>query len=131
MLTPSGRFEINKKICITNSGYHRDLWQPTWNIKNMMEGFVSIMADDSTKGLSHIYLSPEIRRRMAIESFDYNLKFNENILKKFTRFPLIMDGKIKRMRNDKEVEELLRNKKEKKSLNKNNFNKLEDKSEIC
>lgn len=38
MLVPSGRFEINKKICITNSGYHRDLWQPTWNLKKMMEG---------------------------------------------------------------------------------------------
>jgi ubiquitin-protein ligase len=50
MLTPSGRFNINTKICLTNSSYHKDTWTPMWSIKNMVIGFVS----DNTSGISHI-----------------------------------------------------------------------------
>jgi ubiquitin-protein ligase len=80
MLTPSGRFEINKKICLTNSGYHSESWSAIWNIRTMLGAFLSIMADDSTSGLSHIKKSPEERRQQAKDSVNYNVKYHKDLL---------------------------------------------------
>ena len=37
LLNPSGRFEVNKKICLSMSNYHPELWQPAWGIRTIME----------------------------------------------------------------------------------------------
>ena len=29
--TPNGRFELNKKICLSVTGYHQETWSPSWN----------------------------------------------------------------------------------------------------
>ncbi|KAF0992031.1 hypothetical protein HZS_605 [Henneguya salminicola] len=29
-LTPNGRFQINKKICLSVSNYHPEHWRPSW-----------------------------------------------------------------------------------------------------
>ena len=86
MLTPSGRFEINKKICLTNSGYHSSEWRPIWNLQNMVIGMISIFMDDSTHGISHIKQSSEERRLFAMQSIDYNLVNHYDIFVKFDRF---------------------------------------------
>jgi ubiquitin-conjugating enzyme E2 J1 len=33
LLTPNGRFEVGKKICLSISGYHPETWQPSWSSK--------------------------------------------------------------------------------------------------
>lgn len=33
LLTPNGRFETNKKICLSISGYHPETWLPSWSSK--------------------------------------------------------------------------------------------------
>src|SRR5207249_3119703 len=33
MLTPNGRFEIEKHICLTNSGFHPETWSSIWTMK--------------------------------------------------------------------------------------------------
>ncbi|KAF8212453.1 ubiquitin-conjugating enzyme/RWD-like protein [Mycena galopus ATCC 62051] len=33
MLTPSGRFETDTKICISFTSYHEELWQPAWGVR--------------------------------------------------------------------------------------------------
>jgi ubiquitin-protein ligase len=86
MLTPSGRFEINKKICVTNSGYHSNMWTPCWTIKQMLIGFYSIFIDDAEGGIAHIRESAEQRRIKAKESFDYNAKYHCNVFTKFDQF---------------------------------------------
>ena len=63
MLTPNGRFEINKTICLTNSHYHPESATPTWNINSMMIAFISIMMADDTTGISHIKDTKENRKR--------------------------------------------------------------------
>lgn len=30
LLTPNGRFEVRKKICLSISAYHPEEWQPAW-----------------------------------------------------------------------------------------------------
>ncbi len=37
LLTPNGRFETNKKICLSMSNFHPELWQPAWGIRTMIE----------------------------------------------------------------------------------------------
>uniref|UniRef100_A0A3B3IMR3 Ubiquitin-conjugating enzyme E2, J1 n=1 Tax=Oryzias latipes TaxID=8090 RepID=A0A3B3IMR3_ORYLA len=31
LLTPNGRFEVGKKICLSISGHHPETWQPSWS----------------------------------------------------------------------------------------------------
>ena len=83
MLTPSGRFEIDKKICLTNSSYHKGEWTAVWNIRTILIGFYSIFLDDQETGISHLKDSKENRERMARESIDYNIKNRTKIMEKF------------------------------------------------
>ncbi|PWW79672.1 UBC-like protein [Tuber magnatum] len=32
-MTPSGRFEVNREICLSISGHHEDTWQPAWGVR--------------------------------------------------------------------------------------------------
>lgn len=86
MLTPNGRFEINKKICLTNSGYHSNDWNVMWSIRNMIIGFYSIFIDDNTNGISHIKMSKKDRINLANESINYNISNYSNIFYNFDQF---------------------------------------------
>lgn len=94
MLTPSGRFLINSKICLTNSSYHKDSWTPTWNIRNMIIGFSSIFNTDFEHGISHIKDTSENRKMYAKKSVQFNLTNYGNIFKLFDQF-INSDGNIK------------------------------------
>jgi len=74
MFTPSGRYLINKKICITNSGYHSDQWSPAWSIIALLQGFLSIFLADTDSGISHIKQSKEEREIHASNSIPFNLE---------------------------------------------------------
>ena len=52
--TPNGRFETNRKICLTITGYHKESWNPSINIKTMLGMIYSIFIADDTEGLGHI-----------------------------------------------------------------------------
>ena len=93
MLTPNGRFSINKKICLSNSSYHSNEWSVMWNIKSILVGFLSIMLDDNENGISHIHCSKLERKQFASNSLSYNKIHFQNILDKFNDF--IIDKKVK------------------------------------
>jgi ubiquitin-protein ligase len=108
MLTPQGRFKPSgknndEKICLTNSGYHKESWTPMWNIKNMVIAFVSIFQSDDTTGISHIKQSPQERKEMAKNSMKYNLEHYPEITMMFTQF-VKPDGTA---RTEKEVKEYI------------------------
>lgn len=83
MKTPSGRYEINSKICLTNSGYHKGEWSSTWNIQSILIAFYSIWLDDTEHGISHIKRSQEERAKLAQESIEFNKKNYHDIYSKF------------------------------------------------
>ena len=94
MLTPSGRYEINKKICLTNSKFHNYDWAPgAWNLVSILEGFSSVwhseFQDDKT-GIAHIsHSTPDVISNFARESQSYNL----NKLNKFySQFKKVQTG---------------------------------------
>jgi ubiquitin-protein ligase len=85
MLTPSGRFDINRKICFSNSGYHSESWSPLWGINQIIMGTISFFYERNSVGISHINTSTsEERAKHAISSVEYNLKHLANIEKMFT-----------------------------------------------
>lgn len=86
MLTPNGRFNINAKICLSNSSYHPDEWSAMWNIHAILTGFLSIMLDDKEQGISHIKSSKNDREQYAKDSIAYNKQNHMDIIKRFTRF---------------------------------------------
>ncbi len=95
MLTPSGRYNINSKICLTNSSYHMGDWSSTWNISSILIAFYSIWLDDKEHGISHITDTPEHRQSMAKKSIEYNNKNNLKIYQKFDRTHLLNDAPVR------------------------------------
>lgn len=43
MLTPSGRFETNTKICLSISSHHPEHWQPSWSVRTALTALVSFL----------------------------------------------------------------------------------------
>jgi len=47
LLTPNGRFEVGKKICLSISAHHPEYWQPSWSIRTVLVALIGFMP---TKG---------------------------------------------------------------------------------
>eukprot|EP00998_Keelungia_sp_KM082_P005761 NODE_2059_length_1148_cov_63.253673_g2042_i0.p1 GENE.NODE_2059_length_1148_cov_63.253673_g2042_i0~~NODE_2059_length_1148_cov_63.253673_g2042_i0.p1 ORF type:complete len:305 (-),score=39.48 NODE_2059_length_1148_cov_63.253673_g2042_i0:130-1044(-) len=71
LLTPNGRFELNKKICLSVSSYHPETWKPTWNIKTVLTALRLFMATPGNNGLGAMSMSAEKRKLLARESHDF------------------------------------------------------------
>ena len=71
--TPSGRFEINKRVCLTISDFHPETWSPLWTVGSILTGIVSFMNSDeiTTGGLSS---SSKEKKAFAVASAAYNAK---------------------------------------------------------
>ena len=71
--TPSGRFEINKRVCLTISDFHPESWSPLWTVGSILTGIVSFMNSDemTTGGLA---ASSKERKAFALASTAYNAK---------------------------------------------------------
>lgn len=111
MLTPNGRFTTEHKICLSNTGYHRESWNPLWSIRNILLGIYSIWMDDKENGISHIHESPAKRKAYAKNSMNFNLKHYTEITTQFDQF-IKEDGSVKNEEEQKEA--LVHKKKDKK-----------------
>nr|CAD2141472.1 unnamed protein product [Meloidogyne enterolobii] len=72
LLTPNGRFETNKNICLSISGYHPETWLPSWSIRTALLALIGFMPTHSAGALGSLECSPEERQRLAIMSLDWN-----------------------------------------------------------
>ncbi|KAJ2513488.1 Ubiquitin-conjugating enzyme E2 6 [Coemansia sp. RSA 1939] len=74
MITPNGRFEVNKDICTSMSNYHPQTWNPGWSVATILVGLLSMMTgtESTTGGLDNV--SDQEKARLAAQS----RKFNEN-----------------------------------------------------
>jgi len=69
-LTPNGRFEVGKKICLTISAHHPESWQPSWSIRTVMLALISFLPTQSDGIGSLDYTDPE-RRALAAKSMSW------------------------------------------------------------
>lgn len=70
-LTPSGRFEVNREICLSISGHHEESWQPAWGIRTALVAIRSFMDTDAKGQLGGMEAGEPIRRKMARESREW------------------------------------------------------------
>ncbi|KAJ5457949.1 hypothetical protein N7475_009337 [Penicillium sp. IBT 31633x] len=65
-LTPSGRFEVNREICLSISGHHEETWQPAWGVRTALLGIRSeIFGTESQGQVGGMEGSDEVRREYA------------------------------------------------------------------
>jgi ubiquitin-protein ligase len=82
-LTPNGRFDINKKLCFSNSSYHKESWSPMWTIKTIILGFLSFYLEKTSKGIGHLNTTIEEKNKFANLSKNYNETKLKHILELF------------------------------------------------
>ncbi|KAG7443337.1 UBC-like protein [Guyanagaster necrorhizus] len=72
MLTPSGRFHPDKKICFSMSDFHPGSWNPAWSVATILTGLLSFMlSDEMTTG--SVTSSDTHKRSYALRSHGWNL----------------------------------------------------------
>ena len=68
MLTPSGRFETNKKICLSISSFHPKNWQPSWSIRTVLTALIAFFPTPGNGAIGSLEYSPAERREYAARS---------------------------------------------------------------
>jgi ubiquitin-conjugating enzyme E2 J2 len=83
-LTPNGRFDIDKKLCFSNSSYHKESWSPLWTIKTIILGFLSFFLEKKSSGIGHLEASIDEKIIFAEKSQEYNKTKLKKYLDLFT-----------------------------------------------
>jgi len=73
MLTPSGRFKPNRRLCLSMSDFHPESWNPMWSVSTILTGLYSFMIEDGAT-LGSVETSEGSKRRYARESLDFNAR---------------------------------------------------------
>lgn len=68
LLTPNGRFEVNKKICLSISGHHPETWQPSWSIRTALLALIAFMPTPAEGTIGSLDYSPAERKVLAKKS---------------------------------------------------------------
>ncbi|KAL1194707.1 Ubiquitin-conjugating enzyme E2 32 [Cardamine amara subsp. amara] len=68
LLTPSGRFETNTKICLSISDYHPEHWQPSWSVRTALTALIAFMPSSPNGALGSLDYPKEERRVLATKS---------------------------------------------------------------
>lgn len=81
MLTPSGRFKPNRRLCLSMSDFHPESWNPMWSVSTILTGLVSFMVE-SAPTLGSIESTVSQKRKLAKQSLDFNVR-DSNFCKLF------------------------------------------------
>jgi len=96
-MTPSGRFETNREICLSISGHHEETWQPAWGLRTALVALRTFMETDAKGQLGGLECSDDMRRRMARQSRGWKCtscgRSNEEILKESEEAAKASDSK--------------------------------------
>jgi ubiquitin-conjugating enzyme E2 J1 len=91
MFTPNGRFELNKKICLSVTGFHQETWSPSWNgtyshllscmfacfksvsqfescvaVRTILSALIAFMPTKGNGAIGALDYSPEERRGVSV-----------------------------------------------------------------
>lgn len=67
-LTPNGRFEVGKRICLSISAHHPEDWQPAWGVRTILEALISFMPAPANGAVGALDWTPAERQACAKES---------------------------------------------------------------
>ncbi|KDQ18513.1 hypothetical protein BOTBODRAFT_185087 [Botryobasidium botryosum FD-172 SS1] len=73
VLTPNGRFELNKKICISFTSYHEEMWQPAWGVRTVIVGLQGFFPHkgEAAVGIGALEYPISERKRLAALSREW------------------------------------------------------------
>ena len=88
MVTPSGRFNVNEKICLSISDYHPESWNPVWPVRSIIIGLISFFVtnQDTVGSLKQVPVSQQAQ--IAAESKDKIVthKIYKELFKEYENF---------------------------------------------
>jgi len=67
-LTPNGRFETQKKVCLSISNHHPEHWQPTWGVRTALVALIAFLPTPAEGALGSLEYTKEERERLAQQS---------------------------------------------------------------
>ena len=105
MFTPSGRFEINTRICLSMSDYHPETWNPSWGVRTILLGLYTFMIEDefSDGTIGSIKDTYDNRKKLALSSYDYN-KTNKYFIELYEE----LNSRISKKSNSDNVKHICR-----------------------
>ncbi|XP_057366658.1 ubiquitin-conjugating enzyme E2 J1-like [Daphnia carinata] len=71
LLTPNGRFEVNRKICLSISGHHPESWLPSWSIRTALLAIIGFMPSPGMGAIASLDYTKEERQRLAKKSLEF------------------------------------------------------------
>ncbi|OAJ43791.1 hypothetical protein BDEG_27111 [Batrachochytrium dendrobatidis JEL423] len=74
-LTPNGRFEVGKKICLSITGYHPESWRPAWGVRTALVALISFFPTKGEGAIGALDWSEEERRKCAVSSRQWKCSF--------------------------------------------------------
>lgn len=85
MCTPSGRFQPNRRLCLSMSDFHPESWNPMWSISTILRGLYSFMIE-SNPTLGSIETSTATKKQLASLSLEYNVKNDPTFCRLFPEY---------------------------------------------
>lgn len=67
---PNGRFEVNRKICLSISGHHPESWLPSWSIRTALLAIIGFMPSPGMGAIASLDYTQEERQRLAKKSLE-------------------------------------------------------------
>ena len=67
-VTPSGRFETNREICLSMSSHHEETWQPAWGIRTALLALRSFMDTSPDGQLGSLNTTKDRKMLLATQS---------------------------------------------------------------
>jgi ubiquitin-conjugating enzyme E2 J1 len=67
-MTPNGRFEVRKKLCLTITSYHPDSWNPAWDVRTALTSLIAFMPTKGEGAVGAIDASDQERKALALQS---------------------------------------------------------------
>jgi ubiquitin-conjugating enzyme E2 J2 len=102
MLTPSGRFQPNRRLCLSMSDFHPESWNPMWSISTILRGLYSFMIE-SNPTLGSIETSTATKKRFALSSLEYNIKHDATFRRLFPEYVQRYEEEVRRREENSDV----------------------------
>ncbi|CAB3977298.1 Hypothetical predicted protein [Paramuricea clavata] len=100
LLTPNGRFETGKKICLSMSAHHPETWQPSWSIRTVLLAIIGFMPSKGGGAIGALDYTSDERKILARKS----MKWTCNVCGSCNADLLKEDSKNKREANEEDME---------------------------
>jgi len=73
MITKNGRFQPNRRLCLSMSDFHPESWNPMWSVSTILTGLYSFMIETGTT-LGSIDTTKSQKEKIARQSLEYNVR---------------------------------------------------------